>query len=254
LQGLSFRQFLELKYSIKTPLYPLSEILDHANDIIASFEKGFKPYPYFKEYLESGYYPFFKEEDAWYFERVEATTKAVIESDFQLLHNLNAKNIRNIYQLFYVIATSPPLKPNIKKLSERIGLSRNILLQYIYHLEQADIFNLLQSPRKGISFLQKPEKIYFDNPNLLYSIAPTQLDIGTVRETFVLNQLKAKHTIHYPDKVGDVLVDGQLLFEIGGKNKKQKQIAQSQNAYIIADNWDFKVGNKIPIWLFGLLY
>ncbi len=254
MQGLSFRQFLGLKYGIQTPIYSLADILEKANDIIASFESGFKPYPYFKEYLESGYYPFFKENDAWYFERLEATTKAVIESDFLLLHNIDIRSIRKIYQLFYAIATSPPFKPNIKKLSERIGLTRNVLLQYIYHLEEADIFMLLQNPKKGISFLQKPEKIYFDNTNLLYSIAPTKLDKGTIRETFVLNQLNAKHTLHYPDQQGDVLVDRHYYFEIGGKSKTKKQIATTENAYIIADDWDFKVRNKLPIWLFGLLY
>ena len=113
---------------------------------------------------------------------------------------------------------------------------------------------LLQSPRKGISLLQKPEKIFLENPNLLYAFAPTTLDIGMVRETFVLNQLKAVHKVHYPDKDGDIFVDEQYVFEIGGKSKKQDQLAHTANTFIVADNWDFKVGNKIPIWLFGLLY
>lgn len=254
LQGLSFRQFLDLKYQIKAPAHTLKDILENANEAIASFDPGFKPYLYFKEYLQRGYYPFFKEGDSYYFDRLEAIVRAVIESDFPLLHNIDIKNIRRIYQLLLVISTSPPFKPNIQKLSERAGLSRNTLLQYIYHLEQADILMLLQSPRKGISLLQKPEKIFLENPNLLYAFAPTTLDIGMVRETFVLNQLKAVHKVHYPEKDGDIFVDEQYVFEIGGKSKKQDQLAHTANSYIIADEWDFKVGNKIPIWLFGLLY
>lgn len=113
---------------------------------------------------------------------------------------------------------------------------------------------LLQNPRKGITLLQKPEKIFLENTNLLYAFAPTGLDIGMARETFVLNQLKAAHKINYPDKAGDILVDEQFIFEIGGKSKKQGRPADMENYFIIADDWDFKVGNKIPIWLFGLLY
>ncbi len=254
LQGLSFRQFLDLKYQIKAPVYSLKGILENANEAIASFDPGFKPYLYFKEYLQKGYYPFFNEGDNFYFDRLEATVRAVIESDFPLLHNIDIKNIRRIYQLLLVVSTSPPFTPNIQKLSERAGLTRNTLLQYIYHLEQADILMLLQSPRKGITLLQKPEKIFLENTNLLYAFAPSGLDIGMVRETFVLNQLKAVHKVHYPDKAGDVFVDEQYVFEVGGKSKKQDRAADTANTFIIADDWDFKVGNKIPIWLFGLLY
>lgn len=254
LQGLSFRQFLDLKYQIKTPIVSLEKVFQSANDIISSFDKPFKPYVYFREYLQKGYYPFFIEDEKWFFDRLEATIKVVIETDFLLLNNIDSKNIRRIYQLLLVIATSPPFKPNIQKLIERIGINRNTLLQYIHYLEQADVFTLLQSNRKGITLLQKPEKIYLNNTNLLYAFAPHQLDIGMVRETFVLNQLKAKYPIHYPTKGGDVLVNHQYTLEIGGKSKPSKQIAQLENAFIIADDWDYKVGNKVPIWLLGLLY
>ena len=254
MQGLSFRQFLKLKHQIDVPVFPLVEILENANNIIASFPTGFKPYPYFRAYLQNGYYPFFMEGTDWYFDRLEATNKVVIESDFLLLHNIDIKNIRHIYKLLLAIATSPPFKPNIQKLSERVGISRNTLLQYIYHLEQADVLMLLQSSRKGITLLQKPEKIFLENTNLLHAFAPTELDIGMIRETFVINQLKAVHKVQYPGKFGDVFVDGKYLFQIGGKSKSNKQIAGQENAFIIADDWDFKVGNKVPIWLFGLLY
>ena len=254
MQGLSFRQFLALKYQINVPIYSLNDILENANEIIASFEPSFRPYLYFKEYLQKGYYPFFMEDSKWYFDRLEATLKAVIESDFLLSYHIDTKNIRRIYQILLVIATSPPFKPNIQKLSERTGISRNTLLQYLYQLEQADVLFFLQTPRKGMTILQKPEKIFLENTNLLHLIAPTSFDKGTIRETFVLNQLKMGHQLHYPNRKGDVIVDQTYTFEIGGKNKTQKQIEGLPNAYIIADEWDFMVKNKIPIWLLGLLY
>ena len=254
LQGLSFRQFLNLKYSQNLSVYSLEEVLKNANDIIAHVQESIKPYPYFKEYLQWGYYPFFMEGNQWFFDKLEGIVKAVIESDFLILSNIDVKNIRKIYQFLLAIATSPPFTPNIQVLSDRTAITRQTLLHYIYYLEKADVLTLLQTQRTGITLLQKPEKIYLENTNLLYLFAPTSLNIGMVRETFVLNQLKAVATVHYPDAGGDILVNSNYNFEIGGKSKKKDQILGVPNSYIIADDWDFKVGNKIPIWLMGLLY
>ena len=254
LQGLSFRQFLNLKYSQNLSVYSLEEVLKNANDIIAHVQESIKPYPYFKEYLQWGYYPFFMEGNQWFFDKLEGIVKAVIESDFLILSNIDVKNIRKIYQFLLAIATSPPFTPNIQVLSDRTAITRNTLLHYIYYLEKADVLTLLQTQRTGITLLQKPEKIYLENTNLLYLFAPTSLNIGMVRETFVLNQLKAVATVHYPDAGGDILVNSNYNFEIGGKSKKKDQILGVPNSYIIADDWDYKVGNKIPIWLMGLLY
>lgn len=256
LQGLSFRQFLNLKYGFQVRVYTLDQILENANDIIAELNKSgtFKPYPYFKEYLQTGYYPFFMEGTPWFFDKLEGITKAVIESDFLFLTNIDIKNIRKIYQFLLAVATSIPFTPNMQTLSERTGITRNTLLQYIYYLEKADVLTLLQTQRTGITLLQKPEKIYLENTNLLYLYAPTSLDIGMVRETFVLNQLKAVSKVHYPDTGGDILVNNTYTFEIGGKSKQYKQIQGLPNSFIIADEWDYKIGNKIPIWLLGLLY
>ena len=113
--------------------------------------------------------------------------------------------------------------------------------------------SLLQVAGKGLRRLQKPDKVYLENPNLLYAFAPTQLHTGMVRETFVLNQLKMKHTINYP-LVGDFLVDEKYLLEIGGQSKTAKQIGTAENAFVVADDFDFAIGQKVPIWLFGLLY
>ena len=51
-----------------------------------------------------------------------------------------------------------------------------------------------------------------------------------------------------------MLVDEKYLFEIGGKNKTFKQIADLPDSYVIADDIEAGLGNKIPLWLFGFLY
>ena len=112
---------------------------------------------------------------------------------------------------------------------------------------------LLQSGTYGISKMNKPEKIYLNNPNLVNTLADIPSNQGTIRETFFLNQLQVHHTVNSSDK-GDFLVDNKYTFEIGGKNKTRKQIAGIENSWIVADNIEFAQQNKIPLWLFGFLY
>ncbi|MEM6800343.1 MAG: hypothetical protein AAF696_03005 [Bacteroidota bacterium] len=112
---------------------------------------------------------------------------------------------------------------------------------------------MLEVAGKGLRKLQKPDKVYLENTNILYAYAPTQLHLGMLRETFVLNQLKLKHQVNYPKK-GDFLVDEKYILEVGGASKNDKQIAGFEYAFIIADDFDFGIKNKIPIWLLGLLY
>jgi hypothetical protein len=53
--------------------------------------------------------------------------------------------------------------------------------------------------------------------------------------------------------ISDFEVDGRT-FEVGGKSKGKKQILTADEGYIVADNMEYAVGNKIPIWMFGFLY
>jgi uncharacterized protein len=146
-----------------------------------------------------------------------------------------------------------PFKPNIHKLSQQTGVSRETLMKYLYLLSKADLLMLLQTNTFGMSKMNKPEKVYLNNSNLMYALTNTQVNQGTLRETFFYNQLSMEHSVLYSDK-GDFLIDQKYIFEIGGKNKTRKQIQGLENAYIAADNIEYAQGNKIPLWLFGFLY
>lgn len=258
MQGLSFRQFINLLRSKEgkapIPKFSLEEILNNGIEVIRTImADGIKPYLYFERYLQEGYYPFFTEGEALYHERLAKTIQAVLEIDFGQLYNVNVTSLRSIYTLLYAISTSPPFQPNIERLSTRIGIARKTLLEYIHYLYRADVLNLLKDEKFGMSILKKPNKIYLENTNLLYNFAPFRCDKGTVRETFVINQLRNDHAVRYTKK-GDVLVDDKYIFEIGGKNKTKKQIATLQNAYILADDTEFVYENKIPMYLLGMMY
>jgi hypothetical protein len=255
LNGLSFRQFLGLKYNVSVPIFSIEDILSRANDVVAAFPLEIKPYTALRAYLKEGYYPFFTEGGGEiYIERINNVVRAVVENDLVFYKDLDAGHFRKIYQLLSILAASPPFKPNIQRLSERSGISRTTLLNYLHYLEAARLLSLLQHKDRGISLLQKPEKIYLDNPNLLFALGRDEgVNEGGLRETFVFSQLRQQLEVFAHDKADFETANG-LVFEIGGKNKGSQQITGLSDAYIFSDNLDFAVGRKIPLWLVGLLY
>ena len=126
-------------------------------------------------------------------------------------------------------------------------------VKYLRILNRAQLINELLPENKGMSLLTKSEKIYLNNSNLLYALTSSQVEEGNVRETFFVNQLQVLHRVNAA-KRGDFVVDGKYTFEVGGKNKSFDQIKDMENSYIAADNMEIGWGDKIPLWLFGLMY
>jgi uncharacterized protein len=265
LQGLSLREYISLKTGTPLPVFSLEDLL-HVHPQLAAqilYDHHIRPLQYFSDYLREGYYPFFLENPGVYLMRVRELIKLIIEIDLNHLPDYTITDHVKISKLLYAIATSAPFKPNISKLSERVELNRNRLTQYIYVLEQARMLNLLHSRHKGVSALQKPDKIYLENPNLAFALSPGNTDVGSLRETFFLNQVRAPLSGHglpwqvnHPEQ-GDFLIDtyaGQYTFEVGGKNKGRAQIAGLDHAYVAADELEIGNGQQIPLWLFGFLY
>ena len=212
-----------------------------------------KPLQFFNEYLRHGYYPFFTEGIARFPYRLEEVVNMILEIELPLLRSVEPAYILKIKQLLQIVAESVPFIPNIDGLSKRIKIHRNTLISYLNYLQETRLINHLHKDISGINRLQKPEKIYLENPNLAYTLAEKNADIGNIRETFFLNQMSYNHIVEYPNS-GDFWVDKQFLFEIGGKNKSGKQIKEAGNAYIVADNIEYGFDKKIPLWLFGMLY
>ncbi len=253
LPGLSLREFSLFKYGDVLPKLSLSDILSHSRDISLSFPKGLKPIKLFKEYIQSGYYPFFIENQDYYHEKLLNTLNVVLENDLSVIFKIDFQSVINLKKLISIIARLVPYKPNVKKLAEQIGVTRETLLRYLFYLEKAQIVKWIGKDTYGINYLNKPEKLYLQNTNLIYAIAKDSANIGNVRETFILNQLSVYHNITYPDN-GDFLIDGRYIVEIGGKNKTRKQVKNIDNAYIVKDDIEYGSNKTIPLWMFGLLY
>ena len=177
----------------------------------------------------------------------------ILEIELPLLRKVEVAYVSKLKQLLQIIAESVPFIPNVSKLSERIGINRNTFISYLYFLAEAHITRNLYKDAKGITQLQKPAKIYLENTNLQYALSPQQANLGNIRETFLINQLSANHTVEYIEE-SDFLVDHQFVFEVGGRNKDQTQIKYLKNSYLVLDDIEYGMGNKIPLWLFGFVY
>ncbi len=253
MRGLSFREYLLLKHDLEFPVFAIEDILTKANLIIPEILNKIKPIKLFEQYLQAGYYPFFVESEQDFPHKLKLTVNQVLETDLPSVEKINFIAVQNIKKLLSIITEIAPFKPNILRLSRQIEVSRETLQKYLYLLSKADLLMLLEASTHGISRMNKPEKIYLNDTNLIYSLTNTHVNTGTVRETFFYNQLKEKHNVFSSDK-GDFIIDQKYTFEIGGKNKSQKQIAGLKNAFIAADNIEFAHHNFIPLWLFGFLY
>jgi predicted AAA+ superfamily ATPase len=177
----------------------------------------------------------------------------VLEVDLPSVENIDFLAVHHLRKMLAILSEMVPFKPNIVKLSNQIGISRETLMRYLYLLERADLLLLLQSGKKGMSKMNKPEKVYLNNPNLFYALSNRQVNTGSIRETFFYNQLRVGHDVLYTAS-GDFIVDDKYTFEIGGRNKQHKQIRGIKNAYIAPDNIEYSHHNRIPLWLFGFLY
>ena len=253
IQGLSFREFLNITQKIDFQSFALSDILKNHKEISDEILPKIKPLQFFNDYLRYGYYPFFTEGIARFSYRLEEVVNMILEVELPLLRNVEPAYVSKIKQLLQIVSEAVPFVPNIDNLSKRIEIHRNTLLSYLYYLQETRLTNHLHKDISGINRLQKPEKIYLENTNLAYTLAEKNTDIGNMRETFFLNQLSYNHTIECPNN-SDFWVDKKFLFEIGGKSKSGKQIKDTGKAYIAADNIEYGFGNKIPLWLFGFLY
>lgn len=253
LKELSFREFIAFETGLALPSYSFKEIIANHNQIAIDLLSKIKPIPLFLDYLQFGAYPYFKENKNLYYQKLENTINLVIEIDINAVYNISYELIVKLKKLLIAIATSAPFTPNITKLSERIGTNRVVLIEAINQLEKAGLINNLYKNTKGIGALTKPEKIYLNNPNLMYALAKEGINIGNLRETFFVNQFKELYKINLAEK-GDFLIDDKYTFEVGGKDKSQKQIKDVTDAYLAKDNIEIGVGNIIPVWLFGFMY
>jgi predicted AAA+ superfamily ATPase len=177
----------------------------------------------------------------------------ILEIELPLMRSVDIAYIVKIKQMLQIIAESVPFNPNVSKLSEKIGINRITFLTYLHYLKEVKVLNSIFKDAGGISKLQKPDKLFLENTNLAFALAPENANKGNLRETFFVNQLSYSHIIEFPEQ-GDFFLDNKYTVEVGGQDKTQHQLKGIKDAFIAADDIEFGNGNRIPLWLFGFLY
>lgn len=252
LPGLSLREYLTFAETANFPSISLEDIQKHHREISQEITSVIQPLPLFNKYLKTGYLPIFTEGENEYLPKLEQIINAVVDMDLAYIASYNAGTAVKVKKLLGAIAESAPFKPNISALSNKLDIPRDRILEYIYQLRDARLLNVISTIGKGVSRLQKPDKIFLENTNFSYAIHSAP-DKGNIRETFILGQLlNAGLEVHEPHR-GDFVVE-DITIEVGGKNKSTKQVREASSYIVAADDIEIGFGEKIPLWLFGFLY
>jgi len=246
MQGLSFREYLDLFHQITSKVYDLDEILAH-EVTIPTLEH---PLPLFREYLKSGYYPFAMEEG--FDQRLRQIISQTLESDIPLYAEMNVSTGRKLKKLLAIIAKSAPFKPNYSSIALMLEASRNNIADYFLFIEEAGLIAQLRNATGGIRSLGKVDKVFLDNTNLIYNLAEELSNIGNVRETFFFNQARVVSDV-IASKISDFTIDDKT-FEVGGRTKGQIQLQGVEKGYLVKDDIEWGSMNVVPLWQFGMMY
>lgn len=246
MQGLSFREYLEMFHGIKTPVRSLGEVL--SGD--AQIDGVLHPLPFFGQYLKEGYYPFSKE--GYFQQRLQQVVRLTMEVDIPQYANMSPATGKKLRRMLAIIAGNVPYKPEATGLANELKVSRNDISTYLLYMEKAGMIGQLRDETGGMRGLGKTNKVYLDNTNLVYALSGDAANIGNLRETFFYNQTRLTEDV-IASKVSDFAI-GKYTFEVGGAKKSHRQIKDVDNSYVVRDDVEYASGDILPLWSFGLLY
>ena len=251
MQGLSFREYLNLEIGSDFSIYTLEDILKDQVKISDAVRSGVRPLQHFPKYLRDGYYPFFKEDPEQYHDWIGDIINMIIDTELPLLRGVDVSNCKTLKQILLIISESAPFIPNISLLSRRTGIDRNTIINYLKFLAEADLIRNIYSDSSGLTRLMKPEKIFLENTNIVYSLRSKQPEKSGLLETYLANQLSEKQylTIH---EGNGLLTETGFVFEI--EKEKADLTKYKKNRFLVCDDIEFGGNNRIPAWLFGFLY
>ena len=246
LAGLSFREFLAMTKGIVLPVASFEDILRHK----VTFPTGERPLALFGDYLKTGYYPFWNETD--FATRLNNVINQTLENDIPTYAKMNIATSRKLKQLLFIISQSVPFKPNYTEIGAAMECDRNTVADLAYYMDKVRLTMSLRHQDDGMKNYGKPEKLYLGNTNLVYALSESKPEVGNLRETFFLSQMQVNQEV-YASKVADFLINGKT-FEVGGKSKSKKQIAEVKDAFVVKDDIEYGYENTIPLWHFGMGY
>ena len=254
LKGLSLREYLIYNRKGEFIKFSLNNIIENHVEIAKQICTQIKILPEFHAYLKNGYYPFYNESPESFSQRLGDIINVIIDTDIPYVSEMTQETAHKIKQLLAAVSSTVPYTPNLSNTASELYIAdQRTLIGYLNYLEKAELITTLGARAVGNKILNKPAKIYLNNSNLMYAIDKQNINIGTVRETFFLNQVRYLFPVNYP-KTADFYLDNKYSFEVGGKNKGKTQIKDLENSFIAKDDIETGYANVIPLWMFGFLY
>lgn len=262
--GMSFREFLEFSLNLELESFSLDAVVTGhekiAHNVVGTLEaKGKRVLPLFRDYLTFGYYPYFIEHtnrvEEFHLKLEQDVRKTVVSDSLTVYPNLNGSSVKKILKLLSLLTATVPYTPDLNDLKRKLEIGDiRTLKQYIKFLEDARVILSAAKKGRGFSELEKPDKLYLDNTNLIYALGDEEtINKGSVRETFFANTVSAFYQLNTVDR-SDFLVDGTYTFEVGGKNKRFSQVKGIKDSFLALGGIETGIHKKIPLWLFGFLY
>ena len=255
LKGLSFREFLEFEGVLRQKPLTLAAVLRDHRRIAGAICDRVKILPLFRRYLAEGYYPLYRSVASQFADRLAQVVSNVLETDVPAVMDITPATIRKAKKMLMILAGNCPQTPNMTDLYRELETDRNAGIKMFGMLEAAELVATVRSSlaEPKLKRLGTVEKVFLGDPNLMSALVPKP-EVGALRETYFVNQLRAaRHTVVTP-RQGDFVIDGKHLFEIGGKGKGFEQIKDVPDSYVVNDDVEVGRGNRIPLWLFGFLY
>ena len=248
---LSLREFIEIETGKPFPAYALTEILENHVGIATEMMQQVRPIAHFKNYLQYGAYPFYRESQENYATKLLEVINLTIDSDLSGIYGIDPGKLDKLKKLLYMLCSTNPVELNISKLSAAVGTSWPTLSRYLESMSAGSLVHIVRGG-SGMRTVNKPDKLLLDNTNL-FQVLCANPNVGSLRESFFVSQLSSQHQLHYHDR-GDFIVDDEWVFEIGGAQKKLKQLDGNPKGYAVVDDVVIGDGRRVPLWLFGMGY
>jgi hypothetical protein len=253
---MSLREFFELRAHRKHGPVAFDELLADPRRAAGGILEEGPVLNLLREYLAHGAYPFGLEQDEIYLHRLRNVIEKVLYQDIPPATGMRISGVPAMKKILYQVATSPPHELNLDRLAGDLGITRQTVYTYLDHLERAGLLRCVLPVGAGATLTRRRAKILLDNPNLLRAVSQDLGEddfAGAQRETFFASQLAGAGQDLRSPKRGDFQV-GDHLFEIGGRKKSRRQIADRHDAWVVKDDLEVGADRNLPLWLFGFLY
>lgn len=253
LPGLSFREFLDYRYSLSFPVIQMDDLLEFNRIPGAEVLHRIRPLQYFDEYLYEGYFPYANDSQALYSQKVMELVNTVITEDFSAVHRIDYESVLKIHRLLAELAANGPFKPNIEKLADKVGTTRDSLLKFLKYLHKAGLIAWITKGHEDINYSNKPDRLLLNNSALAMALSSSEPAKAILHESFICNQLRLFHQVNLSTK-GNYIIDLEYEFILDEIHEKVGKRNNNSKAYTISPNAESGSGNIIPLWMIGFLY